>query len=167
MDKIPSQIKNMEDLVEVNDDDYKNKLRMDRRSFHRLCYLIHHIGGLHPPKYITVEEKVTMMGMLSGRFTDSRVLRDAVQRPNGLKVPNDPLEGELDEYLSNQNNEDPVLNGDDVESLKTTTEWTSWRDTIAENIMDPIGTAMRKDGEKGKTTHRRRSWPKVEEDALI
>ncbi|KAL8488343.1 hypothetical protein ACS0TY_024571 [Phlomoides rotata] len=33
--------------------------------------------------------------------------------------------------------------------------------------MDPIGTAMRKDGEKGKTTHRRRSWSKVEEDALI
>ncbi|KAL8465970.1 hypothetical protein ACS0TY_035178 [Phlomoides rotata] len=33
--------------------------------------------------------------------------------------------------------------------------------------MDPHGTAMRKDGEKGKTTRGRRLWSKVEEDALI
>ncbi|KAL8488344.1 hypothetical protein ACS0TY_024572 [Phlomoides rotata] len=83
-----------------------------------------------------VQALSAVMGRLSGRFTDSHVLRDVVQRPNGLKVPNDPLEGELDEYLSNQNNEDPVLNRDDVESLETTTEWTAWRDTIAENMFN-------------------------------
>ncbi|KAL8515195.1 hypothetical protein ACS0TY_014056 [Phlomoides rotata] len=48
---------NMHDLVMVSDDDYKDQLRMDRASFHKLCGLVRTIGGFKSSRNINVEEK--------------------------------------------------------------------------------------------------------------
>ncbi|KAL8519178.1 hypothetical protein ACS0TY_010203 [Phlomoides rotata] len=66
--------------------------------------------------------------------TDSRVLRDAINRTNDLKVPRDPLEDGLDEYMSTDVNEDGANNIDIIKSPDTTPEWTAWRDNLAQNM---------------------------------
>ncbi|KAL8503756.1 hypothetical protein ACS0TY_022466 [Phlomoides rotata] len=53
-----------------------------------------------------------------------------------------------------------------VESLDTTLEWTTWRDNLAVNIIDHRGN-VRLNVERAKNVRGRRSWTKVEEDALI
>ncbi|KAL8476289.1 hypothetical protein ACS0TY_028819 [Phlomoides rotata] len=63
--------------------------------------------------------------------------------------------------------EDPVTDGEVIENLESSTEWTTWRDTVAQNIMDARGTAVGPKVDKGKTVRARRSWSKFEEDALI
>ncbi|KAL8521937.1 hypothetical protein ACS0TY_012189 [Phlomoides rotata] len=45
LDRIPSQIRQMNELVEISDEVCKNNLRMDCNSFQRLCYLLHDVGG--------------------------------------------------------------------------------------------------------------------------
>ncbi|KAL8459959.1 hypothetical protein ACS0TY_031747 [Phlomoides rotata] len=45
MDRIPLQVRNMADLLEVSDEDCRNKLRMDRNSFYRFCDILQNIGG--------------------------------------------------------------------------------------------------------------------------
>ncbi|KAL8524625.1 hypothetical protein ACS0TY_014285 [Phlomoides rotata] len=62
----------MADLVDENDEDCKNKLRMDRNNFYRLCYLLKHIGGLTDSKYINVYEK-GCLGALDGTYIDVHV----------------------------------------------------------------------------------------------
>ncbi|KAL8456950.1 hypothetical protein ACS0TY_034975 [Phlomoides rotata] len=69
-----------------------------------------------------------------GSVADSRVLRDAINRVNGLKVPKGNY------YLC---------------------------DNGYSNCMEPLGNAVKQEGERGKTTRGRRLWSKVEEDALI
>ncbi|KAL8512430.1 hypothetical protein ACS0TY_018779 [Phlomoides rotata] len=48
----------------------------------------------------------------------------------------DPLEGGLDEYMSTQMNEDLVNSVDVVDTLETSTQWNTWRDTIAQNMFN-------------------------------
>ncbi|KAG8377751.1 hypothetical protein BUALT_Bualt08G0065600 [Buddleja alternifolia] len=129
--RIPKQIEHLECLIELNDVDCIDNLRMSRVVFARLCYLLEHIGGLVNSRYVTVTEK-GCIGALDGtyikvkvnesdkpryrtrkgdiavnvlvacdmdqKFTyllsgwegstaDSRVLRDALNRANRLKVP--------------------------------------------------------------------------------
>ncbi|KAL8507905.1 hypothetical protein ACS0TY_018452 [Phlomoides rotata] len=83
------------------------------------------------------------------------------------KMDVNPLEGGLDEYMSTQMNEDLVNSVDVVDMLETSTQWNTWRDTIAQNIMDAHGSGNAANGGKGKSTRGRRSWSNVEEDALI
>ncbi|KAL8473880.1 hypothetical protein ACS0TY_030658 [Phlomoides rotata] len=73
---IPFQIQNMRDLVEVSDEDCKNKLLMDRSNFHRLCYLLQLISGLKTSKYIIVPEKVTMFLSILAHHTKNRYLHN-------------------------------------------------------------------------------------------
>ncbi|KAL8502833.1 hypothetical protein ACS0TY_021817 [Phlomoides rotata] len=48
----------------------------------------------------------------------------------------DPLEGGLDEYMSNQPDADSNTNTDVVDSLDTTVEWTAKRDYMALNMFN-------------------------------
>ncbi|KAL8554316.1 hypothetical protein ACS0TY_002486 [Phlomoides rotata] len=290
VDRIPTQVNNMRDLVEVSDDDCKKMLRMDRVTFIRLCNIIQSLGGLKNSKYITTQEKVAMffsvlahhtknrsitfqfrcsgqtvsryfhsvlrsvltlhsnflvqphpipddsndprwqkfkgcLGALDGTYidvlvptaekarymnrkgnvtvnilgvcdqamkfvyvltglegsaADSRVLRDAINRTHGLKVPKgnyylcdngypncegfltpykgihnqiimaccllhnyirtemevDPLEHDLDNFMNNQEIHEGNDNVDVIDSLETTPEWTTWRDTVAQTMFN-------------------------------
>ncbi|KAL8501839.1 hypothetical protein ACS0TY_021087 [Phlomoides rotata] len=40
LDRIPAQMKNMSYLCEVSDEDCRDKLRMDRATFHKLCFIL-------------------------------------------------------------------------------------------------------------------------------
>ncbi|KAL8528594.1 hypothetical protein ACS0TY_006147 [Phlomoides rotata] len=95
-------MRNMHNLVMVSDDDCKDQLRMDRASFHKLCGLVRTFGGLKSSRNISVEEKYIFLvpaqsvdvntldarwGKFQGSAADSRVLRDAIHRNNGLHVP--------------------------------------------------------------------------------
>ncbi|KAL8456461.1 hypothetical protein ACS0TY_033772 [Phlomoides rotata] len=48
----------------------------------------------------------------------------------------DPLEGSLDEYMSNHIDEDHVGDVEMVETLDTTPEWNEWRDSMALNMFN-------------------------------
>ncbi|KAL8556984.1 hypothetical protein ACS0TY_004453 [Phlomoides rotata] len=48
----------------------------------------------------------------------------------------DPLERSLDEYMSTQSDEELVDEVEVIESLETTTEWNTWRDTVAHNMFN-------------------------------
>ncbi|KAL8536647.1 hypothetical protein ACS0TY_012008 [Phlomoides rotata] len=79
----------------------------------------------------------------------------------------DPLEGGLDEYLSTHVANEIANDVEMINSLETSTEWNTLRDTTAQNIMEARGTSIAPNHEKGKVVRGRRSWSKFEEDALI
>ncbi|KAK3218341.1 hypothetical protein Dsin_012311 [Dipteronia sinensis] len=70
---------------------------MDRNAFAMLCNLLKTRGGLLDDGNATIDEQIaTFVNILAhhnknrsiqGSATDSRVLRDAITRHNGLKVP--------------------------------------------------------------------------------
>ncbi|KAL8524059.1 hypothetical protein ACS0TY_013867 [Phlomoides rotata] len=60
LDRIPSQVNHMRDLVEVSDEDCKNMLQMDRVAFLRLSNLLHSSVDLKNSKYVTIQEKLAM-----------------------------------------------------------------------------------------------------------
>ncbi|XP_050938814.1 uncharacterized protein LOC127148662 [Cucumis melo] len=80
---------------------------MDRRCFAILYHLLRTVAGLTLTEVVDVEEMVAMFlhivvhdvknrviqrkFMRSGPAADSRILRDAISRPNGLKVPKDDI----------------------------------------------------------------------------
>ncbi|KAL8510181.1 hypothetical protein ACS0TY_017117 [Phlomoides rotata] len=51
LERIPTQVKNLSDLVDVSDDDCKNVLRMDRLTFSRFCNVLVSDGGLKNSKH--------------------------------------------------------------------------------------------------------------------
>ncbi|KAL8475508.1 hypothetical protein ACS0TY_028238 [Phlomoides rotata] len=67
-----------------------------------------------------------------GSAADSRVLRNEINRENGLKIPR----GGLDEYMSNQPAADSNDYTDVVDSLDTTIGWTTKRDEMALNMFN-------------------------------
>ncbi|KAG8371310.1 hypothetical protein BUALT_Bualt13G0074400 [Buddleja alternifolia] len=68
---------------------------MDMGTFARLCYLLLNVGGSSDSKYVKLEEK-------EGSVADRRVLRDAINKPNGLKVPNGSCAPQNAKELYNQ-----------------------------------------------------------------
>ncbi|KAL1559968.1 hypothetical protein AAHA92_10244 [Salvia divinorum] len=83
-----------------------------------------------------------------GSAGDSRVLRDAVSRPHGLKVPQgcyylcdnarkmavDPIEAELDGDLNTATPDEQFIGFDYVECVEPTLEWIATRDNLALNM---------------------------------
>ncbi|KAL8503342.1 hypothetical protein ACS0TY_022179 [Phlomoides rotata] len=149
------------------------------------------LDGTYIDVHVPISEKVryrNRKGQISvnvlGSAADSRVLRNAINMENGLKIPRarnviertfgllkmrwgilrspswypittankiimecclvhnyirnemlfDPLEGGLDEYMSNQSAADSNDYTDVVDSLDTTIEWTTKRDEMALNM---------------------------------
>ncbi|KAL8536394.1 hypothetical protein ACS0TY_011855 [Phlomoides rotata] len=78
----------------------------------------------------------------------------------------DPLEGELDEFVSEPDDDQPN-NEEFIESMESTPEWSQWRDIIAQSIMEMHEPGTGNGVVKGKAFRGRRSWSRVEEDALI
>ncbi|KAL8528287.1 hypothetical protein ACS0TY_005914 [Phlomoides rotata] len=65
----------MADLVQVSDEDCRNKLRMDRSYFYRLCHLLQDVGGLKSSKYINVYEKVAMFLSILAHHSKNRCVK--------------------------------------------------------------------------------------------
>ncbi|KAL8514682.1 hypothetical protein ACS0TY_013681 [Phlomoides rotata] len=72
LDRIPSQVNHMRDLVEVSDEDCKNMLRMDRVAFLRLSNLLHSSVYLKNSKYVTIQEKLAMFFSILSHHTKNR-----------------------------------------------------------------------------------------------
>ncbi|KAL8540968.1 hypothetical protein ACS0TY_002299 [Phlomoides rotata] len=130
MDRIPAQIQNLSDLVEVSDEDCKNKLRMDRNSFYRLCDLLQNNGGLKLSKYISVYEKVAMFFSILAHHSKNRCVKFQFKR---------------------------TISFIDLFSFCV----------VSNPSMDPVAARVGHNVDKVKASRGRRSWSRVEEDALI
>ncbi|KAL8524417.1 hypothetical protein ACS0TY_014126 [Phlomoides rotata] len=75
LDKIPDQIKKMQDLIEVSYEDCRNKLRMDQVAFTRLCHLLKRVGGLKSSRNISIAEKVAMFLSILAHHTKNRCVK--------------------------------------------------------------------------------------------
>ncbi|KAJ9547565.1 hypothetical protein OSB04_020108 [Centaurea solstitialis] len=188
-----------------------NELRMDKNAFAILCELLKGCLGAIDGTYIevTVPESdkpryrtrkgniaINVLGactqdmkfvyVLSGRegsATDSRILRDAVTRNNGFKVPLGnyyladagyvngngflapyrgtrtymTLDPEENTTLEDMPFGETLESNDNVESIdvESSNEWTQWRDDIAQEMFESWMSS------------RLRNWTVGEEDALI
>ncbi|KAG8370064.1 hypothetical protein BUALT_Bualt14G0078800 [Buddleja alternifolia] len=72
--KIPKQIEHLENLVELNDVDCLDNLRMPRGPFTKLCYLVKNVGGLTDSKYVTVKEKVALFLFILAHHKKMRIV---------------------------------------------------------------------------------------------
>ncbi|KAL0285455.1 UNVERIFIED_CONTAM: hypothetical protein Sangu_2777600 [Sesamum angustifolium] len=89
-------------LVSSSNETCLINLRMDRNAFGRLCYMLEQSGGVKPTKNVSVPEQVAMflnfifvLSGWEGSAADSRVLRDAIHKPNGLRVRTGAMEADL------------------------------------------------------------------------
>ncbi|KAL8532950.1 hypothetical protein ACS0TY_009274 [Phlomoides rotata] len=80
LDRIPRQIRNMNELVELSDEVCKDMLRMDRLAFSRLCNLLQDLGGLTNSKYVNVQEKVAMFLSILAHHTKNRSIKFQFKR---------------------------------------------------------------------------------------
>ncbi|KAL8501846.1 hypothetical protein ACS0TY_021093 [Phlomoides rotata] len=80
LDRIPDQVRNLRDLVEVSDDDCKTMLRMDRRAFNRFCHLLISLGGLKNSKHVIAREKVVMFLYILAHHTKNRAIKFQFKR---------------------------------------------------------------------------------------
>ncbi|KAL8465036.1 hypothetical protein ACS0TY_034495 [Phlomoides rotata] len=80
LDRIPAQIKNMSYLCEVSDADCRDQLRMDRASFHKLCFILQSVCGLKSSRRVCVSEKVAMFLSILSHHTKNRCVKFAFKR---------------------------------------------------------------------------------------
>ncbi|KAL8466355.1 hypothetical protein ACS0TY_035454 [Phlomoides rotata] len=80
LDRMPGQIRSLHELVDANDDDCKDALRMDRAAFGGLCDLLQTIGGLRNSKYVSVQEKVAMFFSILAHHTKNRSVKYQFKR---------------------------------------------------------------------------------------
>ncbi|KAL8552426.1 hypothetical protein ACS0TY_001207 [Phlomoides rotata] len=80
LDRIPSQIRYMHDLVDVSDEDCRDQLRMDRSTFHKLCFLLHSHCGLKSSRNVTIAEKVAMFISILAHHTKNRSVKFQFKR---------------------------------------------------------------------------------------
>ncbi|KAL8513682.1 hypothetical protein ACS0TY_012975 [Phlomoides rotata] len=75
---------------------------------------------------------VFVLSSWEGSAADSRILRDAITRPNGLRVPNDPLEDEVPELFDDGEQIDGVDENDGfIDQVESSHAWTTGRDNMA------------------------------------
>ncbi|KAL8487192.1 hypothetical protein ACS0TY_023746 [Phlomoides rotata] len=80
LDRIPGQIRNMNELVGMSDEACKDMLRMDRTAFSRLCILLQDLGGLRNSKYVNVQEKVAIFLSILTHHTKNRSIKFQFKR---------------------------------------------------------------------------------------
>ncbi|KAL8476598.1 hypothetical protein ACS0TY_029046 [Phlomoides rotata] len=132
----------MTELVHLSDEDCKNNLRMDRAAFHRLCQLLYDLGGLRNSRYVNVQEKVAVFLSILAHHTKNRSLKYQFKRSGQTisKHFHSVLRSVLKLHYLLLTEPQPVP--DD----STDPRWGSF---------------------KGKAPRSRRSWSKIEEDAVI
>ncbi|KAL8479155.1 hypothetical protein ACS0TY_026130 [Phlomoides rotata] len=66
--------------IDVSDDDCRDQLRMDRATFHKLCYMLQSVGGLKTSRRVTVTEKVAMFLSVLAHHTKNRCVKFQFKR---------------------------------------------------------------------------------------
>nr|GEU61762.1 protein ALP1-like [Tanacetum cinerariifolium] len=66
-----------------------------------------------------------------GSAADSRVLRDAISRPNGLKIPREMTQDPLDNEVPVDHTQDGNEHDDVISSVEVSNEWSDQRDILA------------------------------------
>ncbi|KAL8497632.1 hypothetical protein ACS0TY_021095 [Phlomoides rotata] len=74
-------MKNMSYLCEVSDEDCRDQLRMDRATFHKLCFILQSVCGLKSSRRVGVPEKVVMFLSILAHHTKNRCAKFAFKRP--------------------------------------------------------------------------------------
>ncbi|KAL8497008.1 hypothetical protein ACS0TY_020623 [Phlomoides rotata] len=77
LDRIPAQMKNMSYLCEVSDEDCRDKLRMDRATFDKVCFILQSVCGLKSSRRVCVPEKVAMFLSILAHHTKNRCVKFA------------------------------------------------------------------------------------------
>ncbi|KAL8501368.1 hypothetical protein ACS0TY_020783 [Phlomoides rotata] len=159
LDRIPGQISNLRDLVNVSDEDCKNVLRMDRVTFSRFCNLLQTSGGLTNSKHVTVKEKVAIFLCILAHHTKNRFVRYKFKRPGQTisKHFHFVLQCVLKLHSLFLVQPQPVPED------STDPRWGKFK----RHVFDGKGVVGAVDGEKGKAPRGRRSCTRAEEDALI
>ncbi|KAL8456423.1 hypothetical protein ACS0TY_034580 [Phlomoides rotata] len=78
--EIPYQVRYMHDLVGVSDGDCRDQLRMDRSTFHKLCFLLHSQCGLKSSRNVTIAEKVAMFLSILAHHTKNGTVKFQFKR---------------------------------------------------------------------------------------
>ncbi|KAL8515262.1 hypothetical protein ACS0TY_014101 [Phlomoides rotata] len=125
LDRIPAQMKNMSYLCEVSNADCRDQLRMDRATFHKLCFILRSVCGLKSSRRVCVSKKVAMFLSILSHHTKNRCVKFAFKRS-----------GETVSKHFHSLTNDSLADTEFVDSLNTTTEWTSKRDEMALNMFN-------------------------------
>ncbi|KAL8515039.1 hypothetical protein ACS0TY_013935 [Phlomoides rotata] len=72
--------RNISDLVGVSDEVCRDQLRMDRATFHKLCFMLESIGGLKSFRRVTVCKKVVMFLAILAHHTKNRCVKFQFKR---------------------------------------------------------------------------------------
>ncbi|KAL8496916.1 hypothetical protein ACS0TY_020556 [Phlomoides rotata] len=139
-------MKNMSYLCEVSDEDCRDQLRMDRATFHKLCFILQSVCGLKCSRRVSVPEKVAMFLSILAHHTKNRCVKFAFKR-SGQTV---------------SKNFHAVLNS----ALRLHAMFLVKPQPIVEDDTDPRWQQFQ-DEDRVKFVRGHRSWSKIEEDALI
>ncbi|KAL8512202.1 hypothetical protein ACS0TY_018602 [Phlomoides rotata] len=138
-------------LCEVSDADCRDQLRMDRATFHKLCFILQSVCGLKSSRRVC--EKVAMFLSILSHHTKNRCVKFAFKR-SGQTV---------------SKHFHAMLNS----VLRLHAMFLVRPQPITEENTDPrwhhfqFGNQAGQDVERVKVSRGRRSWSKTEEDALI
>ncbi|GKB16576.1 hypothetical protein Tco_0850499 [Tanacetum coccineum] len=73
-----------------------------------------------------------------GSAADSRVLRDATSRPNGLKIPPEMTQDSRDNEVPVDHKQDGNEHDDVISIVNVSNEWSDQRDSLANAMFDEI-----------------------------
>ncbi|KAL8526086.1 hypothetical protein ACS0TY_015343 [Phlomoides rotata] len=160
IDIIPAQMKNLSYLCEVSDADCRDQLRMDRATFHKFCFILQSVCGLKSSSRVCVSEKVAIFLSILSHHTKNRCVKFA------FKQSGQTVSKHFHAVLNS------VLRLHDMFLTRPqpiTEDNTDPRERFegSKSCMDQFGNQTGHDVERVKISRGRRSWSKIEEDALI
>ncbi|KAL8505780.1 hypothetical protein ACS0TY_016845 [Phlomoides rotata] len=179
LDRIPAQMKNMSYLCEVSDVDCRDQLRMDRATFHKLCFILQSVCGLKSSRRVCVPEKVAMFLSILSHHTKNKCVKFAFKRSGQtiskhfhavlnsvlrlhamfLVRPQPITEDNTDQRWHQFQGFLGALDGTHIDVHVPVSD--------KGRVMDQFGNQTGQDMERAKVSRGLRSWSKIEEDALI
>ncbi|XP_073274072.1 uncharacterized protein [Primulina huaijiensis] len=72
--RLSAQINHLHRIIEIGDVQCVANLRMNRKAFAHLCYLLTHVGGLGDSRYVRIEEKVAMFLSILTHHKKNRII---------------------------------------------------------------------------------------------
>ncbi|KAL8492843.1 hypothetical protein ACS0TY_024151 [Phlomoides rotata] len=166
LDRIPAQMKNMSYLCEVSDADCRDQLRMDRATFHKLCFILQSVCGLKSSRRVCVFEKVAMFLSILSHHTKNRCVKFAFKRSGVLRLHAMFL---VKPQPITEDNTNPRWHNFQVSLINSGCY--TWvlicYIFVVTSVMDQFGNQAGQGVERVKVSRGRRSWSKTEEDALI
>ncbi|KAL8527463.1 hypothetical protein ACS0TY_005351 [Phlomoides rotata] len=181
LDSMPRQIRSLHDLVDANDDDCKDALRMDRVAFSGLCDLLQTISGLRNSKYIISLPTTPRIDLSSINLRGQDILCQSIFiqyysvsvsyiHSSLLNLGRYPMtaltrDGKTIRLVSGVEHLEGYTCSKHVYRMEEQSLTFCYLSAVSK--MDGSGSGGLGDGKKGKNVRSRRSWTKIEEDALV